>query len=231
MLQTRIPYLKSAEIDHAAAELLRNYATWRGSPARPPIDVDEIVEGYLKLVLEVIDLKALLGIPDVLGATWLDDGCIRIDQSLEDKEGRFAFTIAHEIAHWQLHRPLVATEKVTVPLFPIHPNAAPAPAIVCRNGDRKVPAEWQADQFAACLLMPAKTVQDTVRELGGAAHPILAGLEADLRKSGLNPRLRAFAAEVIEAGGFTNVSNAAMCYRLLELKLVTSTSRTQPSLF
>jgi Zn-dependent peptidase ImmA (M78 family) len=231
MLQIRIPYLKPAEIDHAAAELLRNYATWRGSPVRPPIDVDEIVEGYLKLVLEVIDLKALLGIPDVLGATWLDDGCIRIDQSLEDKEGRFAFTIAHEIAHWQLHRPLVVTEKVTVPLFPIHLNAAPAPAIVCRNGDRKTPAEWQADQFAACLLMPVKAVQDTVRELGGAAHPTLSGLKADQRGRGLDPRLRSFAAEVIEAGGFTNVSNAAMCYRLLELKLVTSTSRTQPSLF
>lgn len=102
----KVPFLTHAELDHTAAELLRNYAAWKGAPVRPPIDVDEIVEGYLKLDLEVLDLREILGMPDVLGATWFDDRRICVDESLEGKDGRFAFTVAHEVGHWVLHFPM-----------------------------------------------------------------------------------------------------------------------------
>lgn len=230
MLQIKVPFLKPAEIDHAAAELLRAYARWKGADVRPPIDVDEIVECYLGLTLEVADLRAILGIDDVLGATWFDDGCVRIDQSLEDKEGRFAFTVAHEIGHWQLHRPYHEMDKVTFPLFPREPGAKPTPAIVCRATQRKASGEWQADQFAARILMPAKAVRRTVGDLCPEGPPAFDGLEATRKSGGLVPDLRWFAGEVIEAGGFANVSNEAMCYRLLELKLVTDTAPTQSEL-
>jgi hypothetical protein len=72
MLQINVPYLTSAQLDQVVAELLRNYGKWRGTPVRPPIDVDEIAEGYLGLTLELTDLRQLLGIDDVLGATWFD---------------------------------------------------------------------------------------------------------------------------------------------------------------
>ena len=155
MLQIKVPYLTSAQLDQVVAELLRNYEKRRGAPVRPPIDVEEIAEGYLGLTLELTDLRQLLGSDDVLGATWFDERRLRVDQSLEGKEGRFAFTVAHEIAHWQLHRPLYEMEKVTFALFPPQPGAKPTAAIVRRAKDRKSPAEWQADQFAARLLMPA----------------------------------------------------------------------------
>lgn len=230
MLQLQVPYLKPIDIDHAAAELLRDYANWKGAAVRPPVDVDEIVEGYFGLVLEVADLAAIVGFPDVLGATWLDDGCVRIDQSLEGKEGRFAFTVAHEIAHWRLHRPYHEMDKVTFPLFPMEHGGKPTPAIVCRAVQKKAPAEWQADQFAARILMPPKAVRETVGNLCADGPPAFASLEAARKAGGLVPELRWFADEVIEAGGFANVSNEAMCYRLLDLKLVKDTNPTQPGL-
>lgn len=231
MLQIKVPFLKPSDLDHAVAELLRRYGAWKKAPVQPPIDVDEIVEGYLGLTLEVVDLKKQLGMSDVLGATWFDEGRVRIDQSLEDKEGRFAFTVAHEIGHWQLHRSLYEMDKVTLPLFSLGQDQKPTPAVVCRAKERKTPAEWQADQFAARLLMPAAAVRATALGICNAKPPVWDGL-ADSRKTGVpDARLRAFAGEIIAEGGFLNVSNEAMCYRLLDLKLVKDKSQATAELF
>ena len=51
MIQINVPYLTSAQLDRVVAELLRNYARWRGTAIRPPIDVDEIAESYFELIL------------------------------------------------------------------------------------------------------------------------------------------------------------------------------------
>ena len=231
MLKLKVPFLRHSELDHAAAELLRKYSAWKDSPVRPPIDVDEIVEGYLGLDFEVVDLRATLGMPDVLGATWLDDAVVRVDESLEGKEGRFAFTVAHEVGHWVLHRPIIEMDKVTLPLFAAKPDAEPKPAIVCRDRAKKQPAEWQADQFAARVLMPASDVISVMRGLHGTDPSVLADLEAHRRAGSLDPELRRLADEAINDGQFTNVSNEAMCYRLLDLKLVVDKTLYQPGLF
>lgn len=220
MLQIKVPFLKHPELDHAAAELLRRYSDWKGAPARPPIDVDDIAEGLLGLDLEVVDLQQILKMSDVLGATWLDDGRICVDESIEGQEGRFAFTVAHELGHWQLHRPIIEMDKVTLPLFAAKPGDKPTPAIVCRARERKAPAEWQADQFAARLLMPGSDVRALMQALHGEEPPGLVGLDAAREARQLTPDLRTIAAGVISRGNFTNVSNEAMCYRLLDLKLV-----------
>lgn len=221
MRQIKVPFLRPPELNDAATELLHCYGEWRRQPAVPPIDVDEIVEGYLGLVLEVVDLKRRLGMDDVLGATWFREDRVCIDQSLEGKQARFAFTVAHEIGHWQLHRPLFEMEKLTLPLFPSAAGVAAGPAVVCRSSERKAPAEWQADQFAARLLMPAAAVLSTARHLFGDNIPVVVeSLSAARKARVLDPRLRSVADDVIASGSFLNVSNEAMCYRLLELKLV-----------
>jgi len=227
MLQLKVPFLKASELDHAATELLRRYSVWKGTPARPPIDVDEIVEGLLELEFEVVDLRAVLGMPDVLGATWLEDGRICVDVSLEGQEGRFAFTVAHEVGHWVLHRPIIEMDKVTLPLFAAKVDEQPKPAIVCRSGAYKQPAEWQADQFAARLLMPTSDVRITMRGMHGDDQVGLAGLDTGRGAKQLVPELRMLADEVIVAGKFTNVSNEAMCYRLLDLGLVVDAKQVQ----
>jgi Zn-dependent peptidase ImmA (M78 family) len=220
MLQIKVPFLQPAELDRAANELLHRYGEWRHEPAVPPIDVDEIVEGYLGLILEVVDLKGHLGMDDVLGATWLRERRVCIDRTLEAKQGRFAFTVAHEIGHWELHRPLFELEKLVLSLFPSRAGAAAGPAIVCRTKDRKAPAEWQADQFAARLLMPARAVRSTARDLFGDEMPVIEGLGATRKTGMLTPHLRSLADDMIAAGNFSNVSNEAMSYRLVELKVV-----------
>ena len=220
MLQIKVPFLQPAELDHAANELLQRYAEWKQEPPVPPIDVDEIVEGYLGLVLEVVDLKGRLGMDDVLGATWFRERRVCIDRTLEAKQGRFAFTVAHEIGHWKLHWPLFELEELVLPLFPFRAGAVAGPAIVCRSNERKAPVEWQADQFAARLLMPAKAVRSTARHLFGDDMPVIEGLGASRKTGALTPSLRSLADDMIAAGNFSNVSNEAMCYRLLELKLV-----------
>jgi len=227
----KVPFLKPSELDHAAAELLRNYAAWKGSPVRPPIDVDEIVEGHLELDFEVLDLRQVLGMPDVLGATWFDDGRICVDESLEGKEGRFAFTVAHELGHWVLHRPIIEMDKVTLPLFAAKVDEEPKPAIVCRSRAREQPAEWQANQFAARLLMPASDVRALMRATHGDEPATIDGLEASRKAGRIDAQLRALADGVIVDGKFDNVSNEAMCYRLLDLKLVIDKAHHQPRLF
>lgn len=158
----KVPFLSDAQLESAAQELLRRYAKWKGEPPRPPIPVDTIAEGVLGLTLEMGDLRKKLGKPDVLGATWLDDALVVIDSALEGNEGRYCFTLGHELGHWQLHRPLREMDKVTFPLFSREPGAKATAAIVCRDGQRDS-AEIQADKFAALLLMPASPTYRTRR--------------------------------------------------------------------
>ena len=217
-MELKVPFLADRQLESAATELLRKYAKWKGAPPRPPIPVDDIVEGLLGLSLSIGDLRTRLGKNDVLGATWLDDGHVMIDSSLEGNEGRFSFTLAHETGHWVLHRPIIEMEKVTVPLFAREPNAKPGPAIVCRDGQRDS-AEIQADKFAALLLMPASDVRAAVKQVTG--EPLAIDNFVARKKAGERiAELRDFAAEVIAKGGFTNVSNQAMQIRLEALKLV-----------
>jgi hypothetical protein len=68
--------------------------------------------------------------------------------------------------------------------------------------------------------MPAKAVRSTARHLFGDDVPVIEGLGTSRKTSALAPRLRSLADYMIAAGNFLNVSNEAMCYRLLELKLV-----------
>jgi len=231
MQQIKVPFLKPTEIDHVVRELLRAYGAWRKAPAEPPSDVDEIVEGYLGLTLELDDLRTRLGMPDVLGATWFEDALVRIDQSLEEKVGRFSFTVAHEIGHWQLHRPLFEMEKVTLSLFPSRDGATATPAMVCRSREKKAPAEWQVDQFAARLLMPAGAMRSASHGVFGEDRPVIEGLETSRSAGELPSELRSLADDVIVGGGFSNVSNEAMCYRLLDLKLVEDAEASRSRLF
>jgi Zn-dependent peptidase ImmA (M78 family) len=224
----KVPFLADRQLESAAQELLRRYAKWKGALPKPPIPVEDIVEGLLELTLSIGDLCGRLGKSDVLGATWLDDGHVMIDSSLEGNEGRFSFTLAHETGHWVLHRPIIEMEKVTVPLFAREPNSKPAPAIVCRDGQRD-PAEIQADRFAAYLLMPAADVRAATKTVSD--QPLVVERLEERRKAGeALPELKRFAADVIERGSFSNVSNQAMQIRLVNLKLAIDL-RGQTSLF
>lgn len=225
----KVPFLTERQLENAAADVLLRYAKWRGAPPRPPIPVDHIVEGLLELSLSVGDLRARLGNDDVLGATWLEDGHVMIDSSLEGNEGRFSFTLAHETGHWILHKPIIEMDRVTVPRRAREPDAEPAPDIVCRGGQKREAAESQADSFAASLLMPASEVRAAAKRVSD--QPLALDCLKECRTSGEgSSKLRAFAAEVMERGNFSNVSNRAMQIRLVALKQVVGASALERSL-
>lgn len=230
--ELKVPFLAVPQIEHRATDLLARVAEWSGKPLRPPINVDQIIEGYLKLDLAFTDLSVMLGLPNVLGATFLKDRRIFIEESLEigGHEGRIAFTMAHEVGHWELHRPLIEAREASAPLFSTK-DLPEQPAIVCRSDDgKRPPVEVQADMFAAHLLMPAADVRAVVHARYGLALPHWKHVEELRKNRELDENLRDLAAEVIEHGNFSNVSNEAMRYRLLDLKLVVDESAPQLTL-
>lgn len=175
----RVKYLSEDQIERDAEDLLAEYADARNITVTPPIPIEDIVEGYLKLTIDFDDLHAMLGIPmqnnepDVFGALWVDRREVFINQSLDPEErpsmeGRYRFTLAHEGGgHWRLHRHYLATNPAQAPLF----GGPPQPTVVCRTSQAKERVEWQADFYASCLLMPKAMVTAAWREEFGNSDP------------------------------------------------------------
>ena len=65
-------------------------------------------------------------------------------------EGRYQFTIAHEVGHWRLHRGLMGKDIGETD----QPEIDGPPSVICRSSEAKLRVELQADIFASCLLMP-----------------------------------------------------------------------------
>lgn len=177
----RLKYLPDQAFEDEAALLLAEFGKAKGQITSPPIPIDDIVEGHLKLTLEFIDTRAKFGVDDVHGAIWFNDHLIGIDLRLDPynfpaKLGRYRFTLAHEAGHWRLHRHLYLRKANPLSLLP---NSTPRPDFVCRSSDKE-PIEYQADRFASCLLMPKEMVKRAWHEWRGEIEPMyLADLRAE----------------------------------------------------
>jgi Zn-dependent peptidase ImmA (M78 family) len=175
----QVPYLADEAIERDAEALLAQFAHARGMAIRAPIPIEDIIEKHLKLHIEFDDLHHLLGVPrggsgtaDIFGAIWFETGEIVIDESLDPEErppieGRYRFTLAHDGGHWRLHRPLVQANSGHGSLF----GYARQPTVVCRSSRAKDRAEFQANLYASCLLMPRKLVFQAWRDRFGNDHP------------------------------------------------------------
>ena len=189
-MSLKAPYLADAGIEASANTLLADCARRNRIDVRPPVPVEEILEDHLGLHLGFDDLRAKLGVPDVLGALWIEGAEVTVDQTLDPDEHpsaltRYRFTLGHEIGHWDLHRGLVLAQRLQADLF----QKSSGPSIICRTSQRKEPIEWQADAFAAALLMPRSEVAAhwqrligperlKVSELRGRAGVLLAAASA-----------------------------------------------------
>jgi hypothetical protein len=163
----RVPYLTEEAIEQDAAALIAEFEHARGVAITAPVPTEDIVGKYLKLRIEFDDTHKLFGLPrataqeaDILGAIFFDEARIVIDESLDPvenpaREGRYRFTLAHEGGgHWRLHCRLFAKNPAQPALF----DQPTAPSFICRQSQAKEPVEWQADFYAASLLMPRKLV-------------------------------------------------------------------------
>lgn len=180
-LRSEVPYLHEKQIEREADVLLQEFSLKFYAVTVPPVPVDDITELHLQLALEYKDMKALFPFADVHGAIWFEQGKIGIDMALDpdvnpSRRGRYHFTLAHEVGHWQLHRQHYIKNPAERMLFE---DGSPKPDVVCRSSERKKPIEWQADAFAANLLMPRKMMHTAWFELRGDDKPVVM---SDLRE-------------------------------------------------
>lgn len=160
-----VPYLAEKHIEREAGAVLAEFEEARGLKLEPPIPIDDIVEKLLKLNIDFDDMHNRYNVPrssngqtDILGAIY-GDGSIFIDESLDPdanpaRQNRYRFTLAHEAGHWLLHRQLIMEEPAQPSLL----DQDCEPKFICRLSQAKEPVEWQADYFAASLLMPRDMV-------------------------------------------------------------------------
>lgn len=107
-----------------------------------PVPVDQWIEAPLGIHFGFADL-AYLG-EGTLGAAFVADREILVDERVLQHQGRFRFTCAHELGHLILHR---KTQSV------FQDSASPA------AWDSPDLLEQQADRFAAAFLMPVPLVE------------------------------------------------------------------------
>lgn len=213
----KVPWLSQKKIQSHAKSLIDEYEIIVGHNIQPPVPVEQIIERVLNLTLGYENLKQKMGVEDALGAIYLKDRKISVDNSLLPVkfEGRLCFTFAHEAGHWVLHRNLVDKANRT---------EAGSNAIFCRIKDVKQPIEWQADYFASCLLMPAKDVRNAFMIVYGKKPIIIYNVKsAFCGPLCYDPSVETWpmiAQKVIDVGGFSNVSKQAMIIRLQNLGLV-----------
>lgn len=156
-----VPYLTYDDMEIVAQKLLLEYEQERGQLILP-IPIDDIIESHLKLSLEIDNLRDELECSDILGGIYFLERRIVIDSSLEREVGRFNFTAAHEVAHWELHRELFMPNPNQIDFF-----GTTSADIICRDSQKKKREELQADFTAACILMPRKLLAQAVREYYG----------------------------------------------------------------
>lgn len=227
-----VKFLPEVHIERAADELLGAYGLKFGEVVSPPVPVEEILECHLGLSLDFDDLPRRFEQPGVLGAIWVENKDVLIDQSLEPtehprQEGRFRFTVAHETGHWVLHRTQLIESRGS-PLF----KGKPEPSVVCRDTAQKPPIELQADRFAGYLLMPKEMVKREWLKQTSGAEPYVAEDEIKtlVGRFGLaDDDLPTVEIAKRMAAAF-HVSGQAMQIRLIKLGLVL-TKKPPPSLF
>ena len=198
------PDISEQEIEMHVDELLNGYADDSAWDYDMPVPIERIAENHLGYDIEITD-EGLFADPEFLGGIHFDDKLIQVNGSIEDHEGRYSFTVAHELGHHCLHKN--EFKKQTS-----------GDEIMCRDVGDKPIAELQADRFAAYLLMPSKMVLSAFNQaFGDNSKPF------DMSFKNKH-KLGAIAGKVIDDGGFDNVSLTAMTNRLIGMGLITGAS-------
>ena len=209
------PYLKNSTIEKESTKLLESFSKDKGQKIAAPVPVFDIIEhlGY------DVDFRkdGIYEDKNLLGGTLIDQKTIEINENLIDHEGRMHFTAAHEVGHIVLHVPFY-NEK--------HGKDVSEHKIISRKdcgfeGTKKEPEEWQADKFAAYLLMPSALIKKAF--YNNYNRPVNVRRKSILQIFFPKPAFvkgYRIAEEVIRDGKFDNVSKMAMLNRLIGMRLV-----------
>lgn len=189
------PWLTEREID-LAAERLRLTALGAREPlAKVPLD--DIVFDYLCEAEEMsFDDECELGTQGgdvILGRMYPLRGRVELNRSLKavGAEGRYRFTLAHEIGHWVLHRPLFLARAGQTDLFandePEYLVSLARSVFPARGQVAVAPEEWQANRFAVALLIHPELLRgEFVRRFGEPPISVPATQGATIRDQAMS---------------------------------------------
>lgn len=197
-----VPWMSPQAFDDEAAVLLAEYANARGQVSDPPVPIDDIVEEHFGIVIEYRDLQVEFPEGDVQGAIYVNSKKIVVDHRLVPEDnpsmlGRYRFTLAHELAHWRLHRHLYL-RRDNEPALIKSGDARPDHVMRSRSSDFK---EVQANRLAACILMPREMIKRAWHQIQGSMDPVYLD---DLRPK----QQQILSAEVLRRGGFKDGDDA-----------------------
>ena len=209
------PYLNNSTIEKESAKLLESFCRDKEQKIAAPVPVFDIIE-YLGYDVD-FRKDGIYEDKNLLGGTLIDQKTIEINENLIDHEGRMHFTAAHEVGHIVLHVPFY-NEK--------HGKDISEDKIISRKdcgfeGTKKEPEEWQADKFAAYLLMPSALIKKAF--YNNYNRPVNVRRKSILQIFFPKPAFvkgYRIAEEVIRDGKFDNVSKMAMLNRLIGMRLV-----------
>jgi Zn-dependent peptidase ImmA (M78 family) len=151
---------------------------------------------------------------------------IAIDVSLSTEDPRFPFTVAHELGHFYMHGKIKPEALRSVRPDEIRDSTRD---LVTHRIDAANPRsllEWQANRFAAGILMPRLTVRDGLVEVQRAR-----GIRRQLgliwvdRQPSSN---REYGATLTQLAAMYRVSRSVARYRLRELGLLHFDANTMP---
>ena len=202
-----IPKLSDTDIEQVANDLLSDYQNKFTWVPQCPIPVERIAEKHLGYCIEITD-DGIYKDAEILGGIIFADKIIQVNGSIENHDGRYSFTIAHELGHHCLHKELF--QKLSM--------ESDEHTKMCRETGEKPLAEQQADTFASYLLMPTKFVNKAYIKAFGDTNEVF---DIGYKKRHI---LGSIASRVIESGDFNNVSLTAMTNRLIGMGLITGMS-------
>lgn len=174
-----VPIIRKEDMDLEATKFLKEYCP-EALEKPMPLPVEEIVElqmgldiDYVNLTLDASTLGMMIfsdGVTEIYRKDTgeyipqkVKRGTMLIESDLADNRGRERFTIAHEIIHWEKHQLRFTTLSYHDKIL----------AKACRCPKEKVYKartpeewlEWQADNMAAAILMPAEMFRLKAEEL------------------------------------------------------------------
>lgn len=215
-----VPFMYSEAIEHIADQLTAEVVSQKFSElATSNYATDLSINVYQFIQQQGINLvEQQMSFPFQLGQYEVIGKRIVVNTSLQSNIGRERFTLAHELGHHMLHRPLFLQQGVvsagsTEQVLLAHNT-------IIESNQRRL--EYQANMFASCLLMPRKLVEARYHHYyttyiiglyGGNLRPLYYSPKQPETFAGYNIIVGSMAREM-------RVSQKAMGIRLQELDLL-----------
>lgn len=170
-------YISKEKIEYQATDVLKRVQEKRKRPLKFPLDAGHLAEA-LGLDMDCGDIP-----PDEQGAIAamilpIERKIVLNENSLEFPRGFEESCTAHEIGHWVLHIDQDTVKQVEE--MKQDGKEIITEPFLCRNINAQQGIEWQAQHFAACLLMPKFKLEEVQRGRDLTRWPHLYAIKDEL---------------------------------------------------